>query len=360
MRVISNGEAYEDLDCGRSRGWPNRKAGIARLDTAALARLESLLTRSGGRTGLRRDKSSGSDAFRTAASAARIFATVITALVVSLFYADLAHASDTTAETSSSESTVGVVVDNGSSESSGTTTPTESATTPPSDSETTAPPPDSETTTPPPDSETTTPPPDPETTPPDSAPTDGGGDSSGSDPATGPDDTTSETPPETDPVAVLPGDLQETPSPPTAGDSPQHGIVAASGSGPFPDAVSSPGIGVIQTTLWGGASPSSSTSPLSPTGRSESQPSSSTRGGESGKTEPATRPAGAIVGGLVETFASGGGAASGASASGSGGGATALLTAFLVLFAAMFARAIRLFSLPPRQLVLIADLERPD
>jgi len=26
----------------------------------------------------------------------------------------------------------------------------------------------------------------------------------------------------------------------------------------------------------------------------------------------------------------------------------------------MFARAIRLFSLPPRQLVLIADLERPD
>ena len=51
---------------------------------------------------MRRDKGSGSDAFRTAASAARILATVITALVVSLFYADLAHASDTTAETSSS------------------------------------------------------------------------------------------------------------------------------------------------------------------------------------------------------------------------------------------------------------------
>jgi hypothetical protein len=68
----------------------------------------------------------------------------------------------------------------------------------------------------------------------------------------------------------------------------------------------------------------------------------------------------AIVGGLDETFASGGGAASGASASGSGGGATALLAGFIVLFAAVFARAVRLFSLPSRQLVLIADLERPD
>src|SRR4029079_4879712 len=41
MRAFSNSEAYEDLDCGRSRDWPNRKTGIARLDTGALARLES-------------------------------------------------------------------------------------------------------------------------------------------------------------------------------------------------------------------------------------------------------------------------------------------------------------------------------
>ena len=129
----------------------------------------------------------------------------------------------------------------------------------------------------------------------------------------------------------------------------------AASSGPFPDAVSSPGTEVIQITpLWAGASP------LSSTGGSQSQPSSSTRGGGSGKTAPEPRGSAAIVGGLVETFASGGGAASGASASGSGSGATALMTAFLVLFAAVFARAIRLFSLPPRQLVLIADLERPD
>jgi hypothetical protein len=317
----------------------------------------------------------GSDAFGTAASVARIFATVITALVVSVFYADVAYGSDTTADSSSSESTIGVAVDTGTSESSGTTAPIESpATTPPSGSETTTPPPDPETTTPPPDPETTTPPPDPETTtpppdpeatppppdpeatPPDSAPTDGSGDSSGSDPATGPDDTTSETPPVTDPVEVPPDTDPVIPP----GDSQEHGDVAAS-SGPFPDVVSPPGPVAIQTTpSWGGASPLNSTGPLSPPDGSQSQPSSSTRGGGNGKTVPEPRGSAAIVGGLVETFASGGGAASGASASGSGSGATALLTAFLVLFAAVFARAVRLFSLPPRQLVLIADLERPD
>jgi hypothetical protein len=299
----------------------------------------------------------GSDAFGTAASVARIFATVITALVVSVFYADVAYGSDTTADSSSSESTIGVAVDTGTSESSGTTAPIESpATTPPSGSETTTPPPDPETTTPPPDPEATPPPPDPEATPPDSAPTDGSGDSSGSDPATGPDDTTSETPPVTDPVEVPPDTDPVIPP----GDSQEHGDVAAS-SGPFPDVVSPPGPVAIQTTpSWGGASPLNSTGPLSPPDGSQSQPSSSTRGGGNGKTVPEPRGSAAIVGGLVETFASGGGAASGASASGSGSGATALLTAFLVLFAAVFARAVRLFSLPPRQLVLIADLERPD
>jgi hypothetical protein len=66
------------------------------------------------------------------------------------------------------------------------------------------------------------------------------------------------------------------------------------------------------------------------------------------------------VGGLADTVTSAGGAASGASASGSGAGTSAVLAAFILILAAAFMRAVRLFSVPPRELVLIADLERPD
>ena len=76
----------------------------------------------------------------------------------------------------------------------------------------------------------------------------------------------------------------------------------AASSGPFPDAVSSPGTEVIQITpLWAG-----SVSIELHYGRFPISPSSSTRGGGSGQTAPEPRGSAAIVGGLVETFASGG------------------------------------------------------
>ena len=75
---------------------------------------------------------------------------------------------------------------------------------------------------------------------------------------------------------------------------------------------------------------------------------------------PETAGAAAVLGGLGDAFTSAGGAVSGASGSGGGAGTTALITTFIVLLAAVFTRAVRLFSLPPRQVLLIADLERPD